>query len=241
MQVFEQIPPAIFSGGIWQILGQTSLFGAIILIILVCFSLVSWSIMFNKWRLFKRVDSENESFIKGFRKSPKFSGIINQAKALQNTPLSGIFINAYNEISEIIAFKRENNMLSEEAKPLTRKEVEVISMTLERSASEEIAFLEKQVVFLATTANASPFLGLLGTVVGVMDSFWSIGERGSASLAVVAPGIAEALLATIVGLGAAIPAVVGFNWATNRIKGYFDIANNFSLEFEARVKKELTE
>jgi len=80
MQGFEQIPPAIFSGGIWQILGQTSLFGAFILIILVCFSLVSWSIMFNKWRLFKRVDSENISFLNSFRKSPKFSSILSQAK-----------------------------------------------------------------------------------------------------------------------------------------------------------------
>jgi len=92
-------------------------------------------------------------------------------------------------------------LLGEDARPLSEKDVEIISMTLERSTSEQIAALEKQVVFLATTANASPFLGLLGTVVGVMDAFWSIGERGSASLAVVAPGIAEALLATIVGLG----------------------------------------
>jgi len=113
-------------------------------------------------------------------------------------------------------------------------------MALERSASEEVAALEKYVVFLATTANASPFLGLLGTVVGVMDAFWSIGERGSASLAVVAPGIAEALVATIVGLGAAIPAVIGYNWANNKLKHFYDKASNFNLEFLGRVKKELT-
>jgi len=105
---------------------------------------------------------------------------------------------------------------------------------------EENSVFEKSVVFLATTANASPFLGLLGTVVGVMDSFWSIGQRGSASLAVVAPGIAEALLATIVGLGAAIPAVIGFNWANNRLKGFNDKISNFSLEFIIRLKKDLT-
>jgi len=241
MQALEQLPLALFSGGIWQILGQTSLFGAIILIILVCFSLVSWSIMFNKWRLFKRVDNENDSFLKGFRKTPKFSGVLNQAKALQNTPLSGVFVSAYNEISDIISTKREEGSLNDDAPPLTRKDVELVNMTLERSTVEQIAVLEKRVVFLATTANASPFLGLLGTVVGVMDAFWSIGERGSASLAVVAPGIAEALLATIVGLAAAIPAVIGFNWATNRIKGYFDIASNFAIEFETRVRKDLAE
>lgn len=241
MQAIEQIPLAIFSGGIWQIIGQTSLFGAFILFILVCLSLVSWSIMFSKWRLFKRVDNENDSFLTSFRKSTKFSGIMNQAKSLRVTPLSGIFINAYNDISEIISVKRENGTLSEDIPPLTNKDVEIISMTLERSTAEQISVLESRVVFLATTANASPFLGLLGTVVGVMDAFWSIGERGSASLAVVAPGIAEALLATIVGLGAAIPAVVGYNWATNRIKQYYDYASNFALEFESRVKRDLAE
>ncbi|MDF1546110.1 MAG: MotA/TolQ/ExbB proton channel family protein, partial [bacterium] len=94
------------------------------------------------------------------------------------------------------------------------------------------------VVFLATTANSAPFMGLLGTVVGIMDSFWAIGERGSASLAVVAPGIAEALLATIVGLGAAIPAVIAFNWANNKMKIVSDQANSFILRFMAQAKKE---
>ena len=98
--------------------------------------------------------------------------------------------------------------------------------------------LERKIIFLATTANSAPFMGLLGTVVGIMDSFWSIGERGSASLAVVAPGIAEALLATIVGLGAAIPAVIAFNWANNKMKFLNDYCANFILEFLTRVKKE---
>jgi biopolymer transport protein TolQ len=93
------------------------------------------------------------------------------------------------------------------------------------------------VVVLATVATASPFLGLLGTVVGIMDSFWSIGERGSASLAVVAPGIAEALLATIVGLGAAIPAVIAYNWANNRLKQLHDGAYGFILEVLSRIRR----
>jgi len=230
----------LFSGGVWQIVGQTGLFGIIILLILVCFSLVSWGIMFNKWRTFKRVEQESMAFLELFRKSNKLSSVVNQARAMRYTPLSGIFINAYEEISAIIAARSDEVADKENARPLSNRDVEIVAMTLERSAADEIAALERRVVFLATTANASPFLGLLGTVVGVMDSFWSIGERGSASLAVVAPGIAEALLATIVGLGAAIPAVIGFNWASNRLKNFYDMASSFSLEFQARIKRDLT-
>jgi len=165
---------------------------------------------------------------------------MNQAKALQFTPFAGIFLSGYTEISNLISSKKSSSNDPETVEPLNDKDVEIIEMALERSIAEEIGFLESRVIFLATTANASPFLGLLGTVVGIMDSFWSIGERGSASLAVVAPGIAEALLATIVGLGAAIPAVIAFNWANNKIKYMYDKSHNFSLEFTARIKKDLT-
>jgi biopolymer transport protein TolQ len=229
-----------FSGGIWQIIGETGLFGLVILIILVCFSLVSWAIMFYKWRLFRQVDDENRIFLNYYRKTKNLPDLIGQAKSLRYTPLSGVFIYGFNEIKEIVA-SRDNKPgnPNEDSKPLKSNDLEMIEMTLDRARTERITLLEKRVVFLATTANASPFLGLLGTVVGVMNSFWAIGERGSASLAVVAPGIAEALLATIVGLGAAIPAVIGYNWANNRLRQFNDTAANFSLEFLVRIRKEL--
>lgn len=228
-----------FSGGIWKIIGQSSAFGIFILIVLVVFSLVSWSIMFGKWRLFRRVDEESEVFLNFYGKSKKFGELVSQAKTLQFTPLAGVFLEGYEEIKEILKNKKGGEESDEHVKPLTDDDMDTIEMALERARNEEIAELERRVIFLATTANASPFLGLLGTVVGIMDSFWSIGERGSASLAVVAPGIAEALLATIVGLGAAIPAVIGFNWANNRLKRYNDEAANFGLEFMSRIKKDL--
>jgi len=128
--------------------------------------------------------------------------------------------------------------LQQSLHPLEEREYEIVEMTMERAMSDELGKLERQVVFLATTGNSAPFMGLLGTVVGIMDSFWSIGVRGSASLAVVAPGIAEALLATIVGLGAAIPAVIGFNWANNKLKYLNDDCTNFILSFISRAKKE---
>ncbi|SYZ73881.1 Protein TolQ1 [Candidatus Zixiibacteriota bacterium] len=229
-----------FSGGIWQIIGELSLFGVVILTILLLFSLVSWGIMLNKWRMFKRVDEQSLIFLNSFRRSRKFSDAVTQANSLKLTPLSGIFNSGFNEIRDLLSVGPEGGMSNQSVRPLTEKEMEIINLTLERVSTEQISILEKYVVFLATTANASPFLGLMGTVVGIMDAFWSIGSRGSASLAVVAPGIAEALLVTVVGLGAAIPAVIGFNWANNKLKHYNDAATNFSLEFLARVKKDLT-
>jgi biopolymer transport protein TolQ len=234
------LPMGLFSGGVWQILGQSSLFGTFILAILACFSLFSWGIMFNKWRTFKKVEQENDLFLKLFRKAEKLSELTNQAKTLQFTPFATIFLQGYNEVGDILSLKETNGAVQGNPKSFTTDDVETVGMALERATAEGIGLLERRAVFLATVANASPFLGLLGTVVGVMDAFWSIGERGSASLAVVAPGIAEALLATIVGLGAAIPAVIGYNWANNRLKYFYDRASNFCLEFQARVKKDLT-
>ncbi len=240
MQDIMILPMGFLSGGIWDIIAQTSFFGSLILIILVSFSLISWGIMFNKWRTYRRVENENAAFLKLFRTSKKMSAIANQAESFGYTPLADVFMQGYNEITDLLNRKENAGELKEGEKPLNETDIETISMTLEKAASEELGALERRVVFLATTANASPFLGLLGTVVGIMDSFWAIGERGSASLAVVAPGIAEALLATIVGLGAAIPAVIGYNWATNKLKYYFDVSANFALEFQARVKKDLS-
>ena len=232
-------PVAIFSGGVWQIIGQTSLFGIIILIILVVFSLVSWAIIFNKWRLFRKVEDENWTFLNYFQKTRRLDDLVGQAKSLRRTPLAGIYLEGYEEIKSLLEGKQPGNPEQDSKLTLNKDDIETVEMTLERARAEEIGELEKSVVFLATTANASPFLGLLGTVVGVMDAFWSIGQRGSASLAVVAPGIAEALLATIVGLGAAIPAVIGFNWANNKLKYFNDRAANFSLDFLVRVKKDM--
>lgn len=241
MEFTTTIAIGLMTGGIWQIVGQSSLFGQLILIILVCFSMVSWGIMYSKWRLFKKVTAESDAFLKAFRKAGKLSTLVNTAKAFQYTPLSGVFLQGYEETKKLLDLRQPDSDDMTDAKPLRHSDIEMVAMTLERVASEEIADLERKVVFLATTANASPFLGLMGTVVGIMDAFWSIGERGSASLAVVAPGIAEALLATIVGLGAAIPAVVGYNWANNRLKKYFDQASNFALEFQVRIKRDLAE
>ncbi len=232
------ILPSIFSGPVWQIIGETSAFGIIVLISLTFMSLVSWLIIFNKWRLFRAVQSAGDSFTQSFERSRRLADSIGQAKSHNLSPLSNIYTAGYKELDELRQARNEGGQLQPSQQPLGEEEYELIEMTMEKTATEEIGKLESRVIFLATTASAAPFMGLLGTVVGIMDSFWAIGEQGSASLAIVAPGIAEALLATIVGLGAAIPAVIAFNWANNRIKFFNNDADNFILAFLVRARKE---
>ena len=231
-------PLALFSGGIWDILAQTSFFNVIILLILVVMSLVSWGIIVNKYRLFREVNNQTAKFSGSFAKSRQIADLLNQAKTLRLTPLAAIYIAGIKEADAVNDAKNHPGTAPENRRRLEENDFNTISLMLDKTVAEEMGKLERYVVFLATTANSAPFLGLLGTVVGVMNSFWSIGERGSASLTVVAPGIAQALLATIVGLAAAIPAVIGYNWANNKLKFIADRSGSFSLELLARLKKD---
>ncbi|HEX2896712.1 MAG TPA: MotA/TolQ/ExbB proton channel family protein [candidate division Zixibacteria bacterium] len=232
------ILPAIFSGSLWEIISDTSGFGLFILLALVFMSLVCWSIIFTKWRQFKQVNHQSKQFVSHFKRTKKIDESLGQAKNYSSSPLSHIYMAGTKELGELSQSKNQSGTLQQNFRPLEEKDFEIVEMAMERTMSEQFGRLEKQVVFLATTGNSAPFMGLLGTVVGIMDSFWAIGERGSASLAVVAPGIAEALLATIVGLGAAIPAVIAYNWANNKLKFLNDDSANFILEFLGRAKKE---
>ena len=227
-----------FSGSVWQIIGETSAFGIFVLICLVFMSLASWLIIFNKWRHFRVVEKAGASFLHSFERSTKLADSIGQAKAHRASPLSSIFMTGYKELDELRQAKNQGGQLQTSQQPLDNDDLDVLEMMMEKTLTEEVGLLEHRVIFLATTASAAPFMGLLGTVVGIMDSFWSIGEIGSASLAVVAPGIAEALLATIVGLATAIPAVIAYNWANNRIKFQNKYADSFILAFLVRVRKE---
>ncbi|MEE9443424.1 MAG: MotA/TolQ/ExbB proton channel family protein [candidate division Zixibacteria bacterium] len=230
-------PLALFSGGVWEILAHMSFFGWIIISVLVIMSLASWGIMFNKYRLFKEVESQSFKFNNLFERATDVSDLINQTKNFRLTPLSGVYSAGIKEADLIMEAKNKGGVPDNQRK-LSEDDFRTVTLMMDKAITEQVGELERYVVFLATTANAAPFLGLLGTVVGVMDSFWSIGERGSASLTVVAPGIAEALLATIVGLAAAIPAVIGYNWANNKLKYITDRANNFSFSLMANLKKD---
>ena len=228
----------LLTGSLWQIIRETSGFGLFVLLVLVFMSLASWAIIFHKWRQYRRVDDDSDKFIHQFRRSRKLSDVAGQAAQRPNAPVACIYQAGYNELVELKGLRNEGGGLQEKTRSLGHDDFELVEMTMERALTDQRGELENRIVFLATTGSSAPFLGLLGTVVGIMDSFWSIGEVGSASLAVVAPGIAEALLATIVGLGTAIPAVIAYNWANNKTRSILNQTDGFIIEFMTRAKKE---
>ncbi len=236
-----QHPPPLVTGSLWEIIANSSAFGLIVLVVLVLMSLATWAIMINRWRLFKAVRADTVKMQEALRRARSLTEMVNQAKSAKSSPLARIFLAGAEELAELKGSGAEAAGLGAgTVRKLTNDDFEIVEMAMERSLTDETAKLERGVVVLGTTASSAPFLGLLGTVVGIMDAFWGIGETGSASLAVVAPGIAEALLATIVGLAAAIPAVIGYNWANNTMKSLNDSAYSFILAVLAQAKKEET-
>jgi len=229
--------PATFKGGIIRMILESGVFAKVILLILLFLSVVSWGIIINKLRVFRKVEAETRKFLTIFRKSKTIPEAYLACAPLRRTPLSRMLEVGFKESEQLSKKDYLDNPKKDEGLSAEKKG-ELVKMTLDRVGAEELSQLERYIVFLATTGNTAPFLGLLGTVWGVMDSFASIGVRGSASLAVVAPGIAEALIATIFGLAVAIPGVVGYNYFNNRLKFVATDIDNFSLEFLSWSKKE---
>ena len=221
---------------LWDVISQSTAFGALVLAILATMSVVSWAIMVSRWRLYRRVKSANQRFLKIFRSRERISEVYNELLAVKDSTLLPVFEAGAREYEDLRMLRLTSSV--RRATDMVSDEIETIMAAMERAQSEEHARLAETTTFLATTANTAPFLGLLGTIWGVMDAFMNIGLTGSASLAVVAPGIAEALIATIVGLAAAIPAVVGFNYAGARLGRIDAVTSAFITEFLTALKKE---
>ncbi len=180
-----------------------------VLFILLFFSVVSWAIIFYKFRLLSRVEKESDEFHRSFFKSRNWNELYQSTKRLTLSPLANLFRAAYS---------------------IEDTGIEETRRTLKRVEAMEANRLEKYLTFLATTGSTTPFIGLFGTVWGIMNSFMGIGRIGAASLAVVAPGIAEALIATAAGLAAAIPAVVAYNYYLSRTRRNIVMMEDFSQE-----------
>jgi len=187
-----------------------------ILLILLFFSVLSWAIIFYKYRFLSKVEKESADFHAAFQSSKHWDTLYQSTKRFSLSPLVNLFRAAYS------------------IEDAGREE---IRSALKRVESMEASQLEKYLTFLATTGSTTPFIGLFGTVWGIMNSFMGIGRIGAASLAVVAPGIAEALIATAAGLAAAIPAVVAYNYFLSRTRRISSMIEDFSqelLEYTAR-------
>jgi len=197
-----------------------------VLLVLVYFSVVSWAIIFLKMKTINRAKKDSEAFLEMFWSKKRFDVVQQNLKAFAHSPLTVLFREAYHELA-----RSQRQTDDDEAFGIDMRGADNVARALRRATTQELQRLEKFLTFLATTGSTAPFIGLFGTVWGIMDSFRSIGQTGSASLAVVAPGISEALVATAIGLVAAIPAVVAYNHFVNKVNLLSGEMDNFSQEF----------
>lgn len=209
-----------------------------VLLLLLVFSVVSWAIIFLKYRYYRNIKKENDLFHEDYMKSSKLSDILPAAKKYNYSTTAEVFRIGYSELTKSNKPFKEGTSGSSD---ISLSSLDNVERSLNKACNSEMTKLENALGFLATTGSASPFIGLFGTVWGIMDTFKGIGARGSATLAVVAPGISEALIATAAGLAAAIPAVIFYNYFLNRSKIMVQEMDNFSAEFLNIVERYLCE
>lgn len=214
-----------------NLISETTLVNQAVLVVLLLFSVASWAIILQKYLVFRASARDTARFLDVFRQSSKFSEVQAVCPTLPATPLVGVFLAGYAEINAQFRLGPAPGAGPSTATRPVLKSLEGVDRALIRAATGEISKLERRVTFLATTASVTPFIGLFGTVVGIMIAFQRIGASGSTNLAIVAPGISEALIATAAGLFAAIPASVFYNHFTHRVKECSAALDDFALEF----------
>jgi biopolymer transport protein TolQ len=203
----------------WELVKPNDVTTALVLLLLLFASLLSWTIILSKLFGFHRMQRENKQFLREFRKAGRMDLAATAADKHRGAPLVGVFDFGYSEVSR--QWNSRHAIINKGA----------VERTLQLGSSEEIARLEHNLHWLATIASVSPFIGLFGTVLGIVDAFQALGLTGATSMRTVGPGIARALVATAVGLGAAIPAAVAYNHFGSVIKEIGQRMDDFSLEF----------
>lgn len=232
LQLEGGMPPARGAAGDFlQLIYSASPIVKFVMALLLLFSVISWGIIFVKWWTFRGIERQSSTFLDVFRKSAKFSEVQAVCPSLSASPLVGMFQAGYAELSAQLRTNQPAGSPGAAAPRPTLRSITAVDRALLRASSIEVNKLEKRVTFLATTASITPFIGLFGTVWGIMTAFMNIGEQGSTDLAVVSTPIAEALIATALGLFAAIPAVYFYNHFTSKVKGYASEMDDFALEF----------
>jgi biopolymer transport protein TolQ len=204
---------------IWEMVQHNGPLGMVVLAILVCFSIFSWTVIFSKWQALRGARRANSRFLRAFRKSSGLESVMVASEQFRPSPLVAVFDFGYEEIERQVKAKG------------TVKNLVALERTLQLGVSEELAKLERNMNWLATTASVTPFIGLFGTVLGIIRAFQDLGTQGSTSLRTVAPGVSEALIATAVGLAAAIPAAIFYNHFGHGIRELGARMDDFALEF----------
>jgi biopolymer transport protein TolQ len=210
---------AFFIGGeILDLVSSTGPVAKFVLITLLAFSLISWAIILTKWSLLRRARIQSGRFLRAFRKAQRLQDLAAVSDQFRPSPLVGVFEGGYQE------YKRQLSGNSH------LRSLTAVQRGMQIGASEEITRLERNVPWLAITAAVTPFIGLFGTVWGIIDAFHGLGTAGAATLRAVAPGISEALITTAAGLAAAIPAVIAYNLIGSSIRTFAARGDDFSLE-----------
>ncbi len=211
--------------------------GQFVMFALFVFSLVSWTIILGKSRLFRKIRVDGEEFCETFWRSSTLSEAYSAAEEFEYAPQAAIFSAGFLELQKIKKLRKEGGCAETLESQLAT--MDNLKRTIRKTSAQEANQLAKNLSFLATTGSATPFIGLFGTVWGIMASFHDIGQRGSASLAVVAPGISEALIATAAGLAVAIPAVIFYNFYANKLEAVENEMEEFSTDFLNLVERDL--
>ncbi len=211
---------------LWDIIQSLRPVPLAVIVILLLFSLLSWTIAFSKASAFGRARRQNRSFLRAFRKANSLQTVAVASEQFTTAPLVAVFDFGYGEIERQI--KQRGALVNKEA----------IERSLQLGISEEVTKLEMNMSWLATVASVSPFIGLFGTVWGIIDAFEGLSNAGSASLRAVGPGIAEALVTTAIGLAAAIPAAIFYNLYGSRIKEMGTRMEDFAIEFQNLAERD---
>src|SRR5437868_6502470 len=223
---FSSLLTLVIGGEIFDLVAQSGPVAKLVLLILLLFSLLSWALILAKWSVLKRARVQSGRFVRAFRKAQRLQDVGAVAEQFRPSPLVGVFENAFEE------FKRQVGTTG------AVRNTTAIQRSMQIASSEEISRLERNLPWLATTGAVSPFIGLFGTVWGIIDAFHGLGTAGAATLRAVAPGISEALITTAAGLATAIPAVIAYNLITHSIRDFASRTDDFSLEVLNAVERQ---
>lgn len=210
----------VIGGEIVTLVKQTGAVAQVVLLILLIFSVLSWSIILSKWASLRRARRQSGRFLRAFRKAHRLQDIAAVSEQFKPSPLVVVFDSAYEE------YRRQGD-----------QNIPAVQRAAQIAASEELTRLERRLPWLATTGAVAPFIGLFGTVWGIIDAFYGLGDAGAATLRAVAPGISEALITTAAGLAAAIPAVIAYNMFTHRMREFGSRMDDFSLELVNMIER----
>ena len=219
--------------GIVGLFMESGWMGKVVMAILLCFSIISWAMILLKFQYLRKAEKESLAFLHVFRKTKNTEELLASANQMKFSPVATLFLEGYKEMGSITKSLPDGRPVDADRALI----VEEIERSLQITTQDEISYMERYLAFLGTTGTVGPLLGLFGTVWGIMDAFYGIGLKGSGDIGALAPGLAEALINTTGGLFVAIPAVIAYNYFSEKIKDMATRMDSFSIEFMSYVSR----